>query len=259
MTLTGGTAAGTLTSPSPMSKESTRDRPLRARPGTGIAAFVVALMLAAGAAAAPADDRVLPPSQYISPKAKELATRYASALRALSAEVYHCLPWVEVSKQSVGFFKPKNASEDDRYLSIRIYIEQESSPQFAQLGLEQQASAMFSRYVGPLLQRMARNPALLNDDKIRGFNVILEWTKQTPQRAGGRPVHETIAVFVEKPDVMAYLGGTIRGHELADKTRILAWDGEQSLGPLQLSAWDDNFVATYKVQNYQLDPGVTCP
>jgi hypothetical protein len=31
------------------------------------------------------------------------------------------------------------------------------------------------------------------------------------------------------------------------------------MGPLRLSAWDDNFVSTYKVKNYQLEPGVTCP
>jgi len=30
------------------------------------------------------------------------------------------------------------------------------------------------------------------------------------------------------------------------------------LGRLRLAAWDDNFVSTYKVENYQLAPGVTC-
>ena len=27
---------------------------------------------------------------------------------------------------------------------------------------------------------------------------------------------------------------------------------------LRLAAWDDNFVSTYKVANYQLAPGVSC-
>jgi hypothetical protein len=39
---------------------------------------------------------------------------------------------------------------------------------------------------------------------------------------------------------------------------VLGWDGETALGPLRLAAWDDNFVSTYKVKNYELEPGVTC-
>jgi hypothetical protein len=38
----------------------------------------------------------------------------------------------------------------------------------------------------------------------------------------------------------------------------MAWDGTSSLGALNVSAWEDNFVSTYKVQNYQLEKGVSC-
>lgn len=224
-----------------------------------LAVLLVIALTATVGAAAPPEDRVLPPNQYQTQKAKDLATRHAKTLRDLSAEVYHCLPWVEVSKNSIGFFKQKNAAGDDRYLSIRIYIEQERSPQFASLAPEQRASAMFSRYVGPLLQRMTRHPAVLADDAIQGFNVILEWMKQTPQAAGARPVHETMAVFIERTDAASYVDGTMRAHELADKAKILGWDGERAIGALRVSAWDDDFVASYKIQNYQLEPGVTCP
>ena len=209
-----------------------------------------------GGAAGP-EDRIMTAEQYTSEKARRLASTYAPALRELSAGVYHCWPWVEIHKQSIGFFKPRHAAVDDRYLSIRIYIDQDPSAAFAQLEMAQRASAMFSRYVGPLLRRMGRCPALMADDAVDGFTIILEWLKQGAT-VNGRPVHETIAVFVSKPLALEFLEGRMRIDALARQARVLGWDGETALGPLRVSAWDDDFVATYKVKNYVLAPGVTC-
>lgn len=219
---------------------------------------VAALALAGGAAAAPSDDRILPVPEYTSEKAKNLAVTHLRALRALNGELYHCVPWVEVQRHSIGFFRPKHIARDDRYLSVRIYIEQDPSPQFAALRVEQRAGAMFSRYVGALLKRMTQDRALAADPSIDGFTVILEWLKQAPQAAGARPVHETIAVFVEKPLATDYLAGRLRTREVAERAKVLGFDGETALGVLRLTAWDDNFVATYKVANYEVEKGITC-
>jgi hypothetical protein len=221
-------------------------------------AVTCVLALATPAVAAPSSDRILPIDQYTTPKGRRLASTHASALRELNATVYHCIPWVEVQKQSIGFFKPKHLSQDDRYMAIRIYIEQDAAPSFALLEPESRASAMFSRYVGPLLRRMTKSPAVLADDTIDGFTVILEWMKQASPTAGGRPVHETIAVFIDKPTAVDYVAGRSNAEELVKRARVLGWDGETALGQLRLTAWEDNFVSTYKVKNYQLDPGVTC-
>ena len=35
--------------------------------------------------------------------------------------------------------------------------------------------------------------------------------------------------------------------------------GATALGSLKLSSWDDDFVSTFKVANYQVAPGVSCP
>jgi hypothetical protein len=227
--------------------------------GVLIAVAALLALLAPVAAADPADDRILPVDQYTSDKARGLAERHARALRELNASVYHCLPWLEVQRQSIGFFRPKGATQDDRYLSMRVYVEQDPSPQFAQLTLEERASAMFSRYAGPLLRRMAADPALRADNALDGFTLILEWLKQVPRAAGERPVHETIAIFVTKPAALEYLHGRVPVGQLARWARVLAWDGEQAVGPIRLTAWEDDFVATYKVANYQLAPGVNCP
>jgi hypothetical protein len=224
--------------------------------------LIVSLLMTLGAAgragAAPSDDRLLPLDNYTSEKGRALARAHGSALRELNAQIYHCMPWVEVQKQSIGFFKPKNAAQDDRYLSIRIFVEQEPSPQFAGLAVEERASSMFSRYVGPLIRRMAAYVPPASDPSLDGFTVIVEWLKQHAGGGTDRPIHETIAVFVDRALALEYLAGNVLPRDLASRARVMAWDGADALGPLRVSAWEDNFVATYKVQNYQVDKGVTC-
>jgi hypothetical protein len=227
----------------------------------GLAAVVlVALALAAPPAvtAAAFDQSVLAPEQHTSEKGQRLASTYFASLRELSAKLYHCMPWVEVKKNGIGFYKPKHLEGDVRYLSVNLYIDQQPSPEFAAFSTEERASRMFSRYVGPMLRRMTRPPGLLQDGTLDGFTVILEWLKQTPT-AGGRPVHETIAVFLDRSSAADFVAGRMPVRDLAARARVLGWDGEKSLGPLRLASWDDDFVSTYKVSNYQLAPGVSCP
>lgn len=227
------------------------------RLGLAAGAAGIVLILTGAASAAPPADRILPAEMHQSDKGRTLAAKHASALRDLNSEIYHCMPWVETRKHSIGFYKPRHVQSDSRFLSIRLYIEQEPSPQFARLSIEQRASAMFSRYVGPVLRRMTRHAAVRNDDTIDGFTVILEWLKQAPE-GGQRPVHETIAAFVEKVDAESYLSGHVATRDLATQARVLGWDGETSVGALKLSAWDDDFVSTFRVKNYQPDPTVSC-
>jgi hypothetical protein len=224
-----------------------------------VVAVLVVLTLSAGVAgAAPPADRVLRADQYTTEKGRRLAAAHSRALQDLNAGIYHCWPWVEIQKSSIGFYRPKNAAQDDRYLAIRIYIEQDPSPSFGRLPFEERAAAMFSRYVGPLLKRMSRDAALTKDASMDGFTTILEWMKQVPP-VNGRPVHETIAVFVDKATALAYLAGESDIRTVAGQARVLGFDGETPLGPVTLSsAWEDTFVTTFKVQNYQMEAGVTC-
>jgi hypothetical protein len=97
-----------------------------------------------------------------------------------------------------------------------------------------------------------------NDPTLDGFTVIVEWLKQHAGGGNERPIHETIAVFVDRATALEYLAGNVPARDLASRARVMAWDGTNALGALNVSAWEDNFVSTYKVQNYQLDKGVTC-
>jgi hypothetical protein len=230
------------------------------RRGLAVAAFVAFVLAGVlPAVAAPSDASVLPPEQHTSEKGRRLATTYVGAMRDLSAKVYHCMPWVEVKRNGIGFYKPKHLDGDFRYLSVNLYVDQQPSPEFAAFSIEERASRMFSRYVGPMLKRMTRPAGILADKDLDGFTVILEWLKQAPSTASARPVHETIAVFLERPIVADYVGGRLAARDLAARARVLGWDGETSLGAVRVNSWDDDFVSTYKVSNYQLAPGVSCP
>jgi hypothetical protein len=230
-----------------------------ARALSGLILLAAPVLLVAGAAsAAPEQDRLLPVDRYTTDKARNLAKAHLSALRDLNAYIYHCVPWVETEKQSIGFFRPKNMVEDERYLSIRIFIEQDPSPAWAALEPQNRAAAMFSRYVGFLLRTMTKNPTILADPDVGGFITILEWRKQDGSERTGRPVHETIAVYVSKPLAEGYLSRRINIDELARRARVLGWDGEKALGELHLPAWEDNFVNTYKIPNYKPDPEAKC-
>ena len=246
-----------------MHTHRTTTRDLVRRSLSGLAGIAVAVSAFGPATAAPApavppeSELVLPMVQYTSEKARRLATTHSRALEELGKGVYHCLPWLEVKKESIGFFRPKWATGDERYLSMRVYIEQDPSPQFSRLETADRAAAMFSRYVRPLLGRMTASRALVEDPALDGFTVILEWLKGSPKK-GDRPVHETIAIFVPKSAATEYVGGRMPIGQLADLSRVMAWDGETPVGALKLTAWDDDFVSTYKVANYQLAAGVSC-
>lgn len=222
------------------------------------ACLAAVLVVSSAASAAPPESNLLPVAKYTTDKARQLATKHAQALNDLNALIYHCVPWVEVRKETIGFFRPLHIQQDDRYLSIRIYIEQDPSPAFQALKVAERASAMFSRYAGPLLKRMAASAALVADPNLDGFTVILEWQKQGARGPGGNPVHETIAIFMDKALAAEYLAARIAINDLAQRAKVFGFDGETKLGELKVTGWVDNFVYTYKVKDYQIDPSVNC-
>ena len=184
---------------------------------------------------------------------------HARALDDLNAGIYHCWPWVEVQKASIGFYRPKNVQQDDRYLSVRIYIEQDPSPAFAKLRFEERAAAMFSRYVGPLLRRMTKDPAVAADATLDGFTVILEWMKPAPPAVGGPSTRRSRSSSTRRlRSTTSRARSDVKA--LSGRARVLGFDGETALGAITIGpTWDDNFVSTFKVSNYQIEPGATCP
>ena len=227
----------------------------RAIVGMAAAATLTFLVNTASAAEAPTD-RVLQPDRYTSDKGRALGQKYQGALRDLNAKVYHCMPWLDVKPEGIGFYKPKHIEGDIRYLSLNVNVDQQPAPEFVRLSVQDRVSSMFSRYVPHLLRSMATND-LIKEPNLEGFTVIASWLKAEP--AGGQQaVMETAAVFVPKSVVVDYLRGKASVAQLAEGSHVIAWDGETKLGQIKPKAWADDFVLTYKVAGYTPDPKISC-
>jgi len=221
------------------------------------AALLVVSFGAQGALAAdPPADRVLQADKYTSEKARGLAQKYQGQLRDLNAKVFHCMPWLEVKQEGIGFYKPKHVSGDIRYLSLNVTVDQQPSPEFGRLTPQERVSAMFSRYVPHLLRSMASND-LLKDSNVDGFTVIVSYLKAVPA-SGQPPVHETAAAFVPKALTTDFVRGKANVAQLADGAHVIVWDGETRIGQIKPKGWADDFVTTYKVAGYSPDPKAAC-
>ena len=227
----------------------------RAIVGMAAAATLTFLVNPASAAEAPTD-RVLQPDRYTSDKGRALGQKYQGALRDLNAKVYHCMPWLEVKPEGIGFYKPKHIEGDIRYLSLNVNVDQQPAPEFVRLSVQDRVSSMFSRYVPHLLRSMATND-LIKEPNLEGFTVIASWLKAEPA-SGQQAVMETAAVFVPKSVVVDYLRGKANVGQLAEGSHVIAWDGETKLGQIKPKAWADDFVLTYKVAGYTPDPKINC-
>ena len=206
---------------------------------------------------AAADEAIMGIEQYKTPKARTLATTHQPLLKQMREEIYNCMPWVGVQKAGIGFRQPKGATEDDRYLSVWIMIDQDEDARFAALPAERRASAMFSRYGTDLLRRMAALQPLVADPNVQGFSVVLSWLK--PGTGGAvQPVNETLALFVDKQTTLGFLGKRVSAGEFTRRAKFSVFDGVQDMGRLPLEVWVDSFVRTFKVANYEAPKGQRC-
>lgn len=216
----------------------------------------LALILLAPVPAA-ADDAIMSIDQYKTAKARNLAITHQPLLKQVREEIYHCMPWVGVQKAGIGFRQPKGAVEDDRYLSVWIVIDQDEDARFSALPPERRASAMFSRYGTDLLRRMASLQPLVADPNVQGFSVVLSWLK--PGTGGAvQPVNETLALFVDKQTALGFLGKRVPAGEFTRRAKFSVFDGTQDMGRLPLEVWEDSFVRTFKVANYEAPKGQGC-
>jgi hypothetical protein len=215
------------------------------------AALAVALVLScAGPAAAAPDDAITPLEQYTTVKAKTLARLYRDQLVQLYDNVYHCLPWLGVRKNGIGFRQPKGLQTDDRYLSLWVSIDQTDDGSFARMPRERRVSAMFSRYGVDLLRRMNSFTAAASDANVAGFSVVLSWLKPGTQSTQ-QPVSETLALFVDKGSLVDFFAQRLGATDFASRAKFSVFEGNDPVGPVQLEVWEDSFNRTFKLKNYE--------
>ncbi len=224
------------------------------------AALALALMLAwtAPGLAGP-DDYLMPIERYTSAKAKTLASTYKSQLVQFYEQIYNCMPWVSVHPNGIGFPRRKGDETDYRYLSVWISVDQQDDGAFGALPRERRVSAMFSRYGVDMLRRLTALSPIAGDSNLDGFSVVLSWLKPgTDNKPGVQPVKETLALFVDKSTLQAFLSKNLPASEFADRAKFMVYDGQDPVGRVPLEVWEDSFNTTYKLDNYEPPKGSKC-
>ena len=216
------------------------------------------LGLATAAAAAPVDDALFPAERYDTPKSRALDAAYRPQLVRLHDYLYHCVPWVAVQKNGIGFRTPRGSNGDERFVSVWIWIDQKHDPGFAATPPAGRASAMFSRYGVHLLRRMSAIPGLAADPRVDGYAVVLSWIKPGSTIPGRGSSNETLTVFSDRFGVPEFLARRLGPAEFAERSRVTLWDGETELGRPTLAIADDPFLSTFKLPGYEPPPGQSC-
>ena len=207
--------------------------------------------------AAPAD-ALMPIEKYTTEKAKGLANTHRLRLIEFSEQIYNCMPWLAVYPGRLGFPRYKDSADDERYLSMWIWVDQREDPVFAALPQERRVSAMFSRYGVDMLRRMAALSDVVDDSDVAGLSVVLSWLKPGTTRPGQQAVNETFALFIDKATAADFLAKRVAADEFVSRAKFNLFDGETLVGRVRLQVWEDSFNSTYKLSNYQPPKGAQC-
>jgi len=207
--------------------------------------------------AAPAD-ALMPIEKYTTEKAKGLANTHRLRLIEFSEQIYNCMPWLAVYPGRLGFPRYKDSADDERYLSMWIWVDQREDPVFAALPQERRVSAMFSRYGVDMLRRMAALSDVVDDSDVAGLSVVLSWLKPGTTRPGQQAVNETFALFIDKATAADFLAKRVAAEEFVSRAKSNLFAGATMVGRVRLQVWEDSFNSTYKLSNYQPPKGAQC-
>jgi hypothetical protein len=221
--------------------------------------LTAALVVSGGVSHAAPEDALMPLEKYTTLKGKRLASAHRTRLLQFSAQIYNCLPWLDVHQGGLGFPRARDGQDDDRYLSTWIYVDQREDAAFSALPQERRVSAMFSRYGVDMLRRMSGLADVVEDGDVTGLSIVLSWLKPGTGRPGRQAVNETFALFIDKATLREFLDKRVSAEEFASRAQFNLFDGLDLVGRVPIEIWEDSFNSTYKVGNYQPPKGVSCP
>jgi hypothetical protein len=221
--------------------------------------LTAALVVSGGVSHAAPEDALMPLEKYTTSKGKSLASAHRIRLLQFSAQIYNCLPWLDVRPGGLGFPRARDSEDDDRFLSTWVYVDQREDPVFAALSQERRVSAMFSRYGVDMLRRMAALPDVVDDGDVTGLSVVLSWLKPGTSRPGRQAVTETFALFIDKTTLRDFLAKRVSAEEFTNRAKFYLFDGQDAVGRVPIEVWEDSFNSTYKATNVIPPKGAVCP
>jgi len=221
--------------------------------------LTAALVVSGGVSHAAPEDALMPLEKYTTSKGKSLASAHRIRLLQFSAQIYNCLPWLDVRPGGLGFPRARDSQDDDRYLSTWIYVDQREDAVFAALPQERRVSAMFSRYGVDMLRRMAALADVVDDSDVTGLSVVLSWLKPGTSRPGRQAVTETFSLFIGKATLRDFLAKRVSAEEFTNRAKFNLFDGVDLVGRVPIEVWEDPFNETYKAANIVPPKGAVCP
>ena len=63
---------------------------------------------------------------------------------------------------------------------------------------------------------------------------------------------------MDKQTTLGFLGKRVSAGEFTRRAKFSVFDGVQDMGRLPLEVWEDSFVRTFKVANYEAPKGQRC-
>src|SRR6266478_2443988 len=95
------------------------------------------------------------------------------------------------------------------------------------------------------------------DDRYLSVWIMIDQDEDA-RFAALQPVNETLALFVDKQTTLSFLAKRVSAGEFTRRAKFSVFDGVQDMGRLPLEVWEDSFVRTFKVANYEAPKGQRC-
>ena len=202
----------------------------------------------------------MPLEKYTTLKGKSLASAHRTRLLQFSAQIYNCLPWLDVHPGRARLPARPATARTTTAISLRGSTWTSARrPTFAALPQERRVSAMFSRYGVDMLRRMSALAECVDDRDVAGLSVVLTWRKPDTTRPGRQAVNETFSLFIDKATALDFLAKRVSPEEFLNRAKFNLFDGQDRVGRVPIEIWEDSFNSTYKATNVAPPKGAVCP
>jgi hypothetical protein len=173
------------------------------------------------------EQAIFPEKEYRTADSRVLAQAHGQELRALYDDVRRCAPDLDFQQRGIGFWKPREVATALPHLALWVWVD----PGLISWGDTTQirAAHAFHRYARRLVPRMLARAPVREDARVEGYGLVMSWLG--PDKTEGRPVGETLVVFVDKAAAVAFADGSLPGSAFLAGSRLRLFTGNAEVQP----------------------------
>jgi len=197
------------------------------RLGTGLVLAGVLPLLGGIPARAgpPHGETILPPVGHAAGEARALAEAHGPQLRALADGLARCAPALTVDRHGIGFRRPQARPGAAPHLTLWAWLPADAPPPGRDPATR--AGEAFRRYGRVLFRHLLARGAVLTDDRVGGYGLVLSWLG--PASRGGRPIAESLVLFADKVAGANLALDTIGPGVFLDRATVRLFEGQTEL------------------------------